>query len=609
MFQAAARRESGHLLVGFILVSVFSAIASSQTVHVVPGPQASIQAALDATAPGDLVQIQAGRYFENLVMPPHDLVVRGAGVGQTIVDGSLGGSCLEIGSALTSATVIEDLSFRNGTGALDPAGGLPGRLGGGLRIHDALGLPTPPLVRPVFRRCEFADNVADSGAGASIEGVVGPVTFEDCLFSDNQASTSPPASSFLSGAGAIHAAADPVHGVAFERCHFARNAGWVGGLGGLAVRVEDCAFVDNLGVRAAAVLARIPDQESFRRNEIRGNVATGGAAVVLGVDQASAVVWLRDCLLVDNVATTHVLELDDGTWFLVNLTVAGNVLTPVGATTVAELGALETLGIYLYGSILRPNLVPAIHSVANPIHGTTPPYLDACNVGGWGNLPGTIDQDPLFVAPAAGDYHLAVGSPCLDTGPSFVPGGLGALDLDRGLRPRGEAADMGCYEAYRVAYSPAAPGRVGIAAGGPFDVLTINGSAGGAERKVIATVGSPAAIEIRQPPHVAGPCRFVIFGIFGEAEVDHLVTVPYGIGEMAFAPLPMLPAQLQWSVAFVLTDNFSPTSPQLMASTATPWLSAQGPAIGWPLTISLQGVLEEAPGLLVPTNVIVYELR
>ena len=126
---------------------------------------------------------------------------------------------------------------------------------------------------------------------------------------------------------------------------------------------------------------------------------------------------------------------------------------------------------------------------------------------------------------------------------------------------------------------------------------------------MIATVGSPAAIEIRQPPHVAGPCRFVIFGILGEAEVDHLVTVPYGIGEMAFAPLPMLPAQLQWSVAFVLTDNFSPTSPQLMASTATPWLSAQGPAIGWPLTISLQGVLEEAPGLLVPTNVIVYELR
>jgi hypothetical protein len=50
--------------------------------------------------------------------------------------------------------------------------------------------------------------------------------------------------------------------------------------------------------------------------------------------------------------------------------------------------------------------------------------------------------DPLFVAPAAGDYHLQAGSPAADSG---VDVGL-AYDREGNARPAGTAPDIGPYE-------------------------------------------------------------------------------------------------------------------------------------------------------------------
>ena len=56
------------------------------------------------------------------------------------------------------------------------------------------------------------------------------------------------------------------------------------------------------------------------------------------------------------------------------------------------------------------------------------------NTGTVNWLDGNIDEDPLFVDPAIGDYHLTENSPCIDAGDPTSP-----------LDPDGTIADMGAY--------------------------------------------------------------------------------------------------------------------------------------------------------------------
>jgi len=59
---------------------------------------------------------------------------------------------------------------------------------------------------------------------------------------------------------------------------------------------------------------------------------------------------------------------------------------------------------------------------------------------GWTGT-GNIDADPLFVDAANGDYHLQVGSPCIDAG---MPASAPTHDIEG--TPRDPAPDMGAYE-------------------------------------------------------------------------------------------------------------------------------------------------------------------
>ena len=54
---------------------------------------------------------------------------------------------------------------------------------------------------------------------------------------------------------------------------------------------------------------------------------------------------------------------------------------------------------------------------------------------------GNISADPRFVDAANGDYHLGVGSPCVDKGTL-----IGAPTHDIEGTPRDAAPDMGAYE-------------------------------------------------------------------------------------------------------------------------------------------------------------------
>jgi hypothetical protein len=66
------------------------------------------------------------------------------------------------------------------------------------------------------------------------------------------------------------------------------------------------------------------------------------------------------------------------------------------------------------------------------------------NPGGAGN----VADNPEFMNPQAGDYHLSYGSPCIDVGDNAYV--MGDTDLDGSSRILGRFVDMGCYETSSV---------------------------------------------------------------------------------------------------------------------------------------------------------------
>jgi hypothetical protein len=73
-------------------------------------------------------------------------------------------------------------------------------------------------------------------------------------------------------------------------------------------------------------------------------------------------------------------------------------------------------------------------------------YSDISDSGGSaGSVAGTgnIDLDPLFVSAATGNYHISVGSPCID---AADPAATLDVDFDGDMRPIGSGRDIGADE-------------------------------------------------------------------------------------------------------------------------------------------------------------------
>jgi hypothetical protein len=397
------RRTS--LVLGLLLMCT-NAHALSYTVEADgSGDFATIQAAFDAAAPGDSIELTGGDYTGagnvDLTVVTANLTLWSAVEGATIdaggtsrclrvyADGfraenvtlaggqanSGGGILVDAGSPVFVDVIIKGCNANTGGGVyLASAGtssfdnctitGCDAIKGGGIYIEDSSGAP-------FFANCSIRSNSASSDGGGLHAEAVGP-HFIDCEFSLNSA---------VNGGGDAKFGFDCT--ALFERCEFLEGQAELGGAlhcaGNDMSRFEFCIFSRASGL---------------------GNSSRGGALYA-----------------VDN-STTSFLNC---TFFRCGAYYGGGILCEAGAAPDLD-NCIIAYGVK--GGAFKHIGAPGIQIDCCDIYGN--------NGGDWtGDIAsllgvnGNISLDPQLADPWNGNFDIATASPC---GPDYNPGcgGIGA---------------------------------------------------------------------------------------------------------------------------------------------------------------------------------------
>jgi len=330
----------------------------------------------------------------------------------------------------------------------------------------------------VVSHCTFQHNV--EADGACINVFIGDVTIDSCDFLNNESFTYPAYggikcsysnlwltnSRFIDnqrGAVNVHHYTEEIDGCLFmgsgdepaltlslngddcivSNCVFLNNFS-----GGIEVGsgypfITDCAFRGNHSIEGGAILASGGIIEVEKCDFIENSAEYYGGAVYLGRDAT-----IRHCLFLNNSATTGGgLRLDDGEdLILENCTFAGNTASVDGGISIDN-----SCDVYFTNLIHWGNVPSTIQNMWLPTNTFTVNYccFEYIQFFGIGN----INDDPLFVDPENGDYHLQSisgsyhggawlpdpqQSPCIDTGDPSI-----AFDLEP--IPNGDRINMGAY--------------------------------------------------------------------------------------------------------------------------------------------------------------------
>ena len=247
--------------------------------------------------------------------------------------------------------------------------------------------------------CTIEGNASTNGMnerGGGVYATLGASVFVgNCVMKGNVAG--------LRGGGICAVSTDT--SVTLESCHVAGNEAFTGGgiyvQGGASATIISCQLTHNLAENRGGGLDASPfSSVSLERSTIAQNTVSeatipeshGGGGISVSGSSSTAVLTMKNCVLFDNTAP-------------------------------------------LYGSDLRAFAQSEAHvnySCIGDIYGS----LTSSNH--------LIRTDPLFANPAAGDFHLLYGSPCIDTGDPTYDGN--AFDIDGEPRPFGGVIDMGADE-------------------------------------------------------------------------------------------------------------------------------------------------------------------
>ncbi|MBW8040793.1 MAG: hypothetical protein FVQ85_12420 [Planctomycetes bacterium] len=354
------------------------------------------------------------------------------------------------GSGTDATAILDGFTITGGN-----APSVPNRNGGGM-LNDQ-GSPT-------VLNCTFRENAAYFYGGGMCN-LQGSPTLTNCIFSSNLAR--------YYGGGMHIDSGNPT----LSFCTFSGNMATQGNGGGIYIyipainkrdpKLTNCIFSNNSAKYGGAIFCRapsypvgvsgpMPESSPLLTNcIISGNSANIGG----GIYNKGASAMLTNCTFTSNSADSGSGIYNDwGKPTVTNCTFSGNLADsgsgiyngwgwPI-VTNCTFTGNSADYGSGIYDYSGRSTLANCIlwdggNEIWSRSGSTIITYSDVQS--GWPGE-GNIVADPLFVDPAAGNYHLSTGSPCIDAGdPNFVPY-FGEMDVDGEPRVMGGRIDMGIDE-------------------------------------------------------------------------------------------------------------------------------------------------------------------
>jgi len=341
---------------------VIPSVCFAATIYV-PDDHGTIQAAINAAADGDTVVVRAGTYLENIDFVGKAITVKSeSGPRRTVIDGTRSGSVVTFQSGEGPGSVLEGFSVTNGLGAVNPY-----RTGGGVHCESA----SPTLSGNFIS----GNEAGDDGAGILCDGNCFPVISGNTLTA-NRASRY---------GGAIY-------------CYLS------------SPDIVDNVIMANRAISRGGGIYCSDSSPMISGNLFHGNTTDGRGGAL----------YFKYCddepLIVSNLISWNGAAGSGGGIYCQNepsLRLVGNTLTENYSGTGGGIYCLDSSAI-LTNTIVWNNTAtqdPEIYATS-----ASALVVTYCDVrGGWTGT-GNIDADPLFVDPAASDYHIPFDSPCRSAG-------------------------------------------------------------------------------------------------------------------------------------------------------------------------------------------------
>jgi len=428
-------------------------IAGDFAGFLVPTSYPTIQAAIDDAWNGDTVQVADGTYSgegnTEIDFRGKAITVRSENGPQScIIDCRHQGRAFHFHSGEGRDAVLDGFTIVNG-GNQD--------YGGGIRCVAS---------SPTIRNCTIRGNSASQYGGGLCNSYASSPTIGNCTFENNSCSSARAVG--RGGAIANRNDSDPI----VQDCTFVGNsAGYAGGaignFEGSSPRVLRCTFRANSAVSMGGAVGDWDDSHpEFTRCVFTGNSTPGDGGGTYS--QAKSVATLTNCILYFNQAdgSGGAVKNDAGTTILTNCTIIANHAGRSCGGIWSGAGSEAQLeDCILWGNTDNRAADPQGAQIVAEESDTR---IDYCCVQGWtGTLGGigNFTQDPLFVDPGRGDFHLrsrgwrwdtgrsqwtydAATSPCIDAGNPGRPLGdepLAVPDDPNNLLAQNVRIDMGAY--------------------------------------------------------------------------------------------------------------------------------------------------------------------